>query len=197
MDLCSGGLIWRCCVDRDKVDRVDPDLGAISDATCGNIYTADGVKRESRIVGGQDSKFGHHPWQAALIKQTFLSKRIACGGALIGKRWVMTAAHCVHSTPVSQMHVRLGEWNVREQSEGLPHEDYGIERKEVHPKYKAATFQNDLALVRLKKDVVYKQHIIPACLPKYKVRSLSHTHTVQAGARNKATYDFLFLQIDI
>jgi hypothetical protein len=170
MNLCNGGLIWSCCVDRDKIDRVDPNLGAVSDAQCGNIYSGNSTTedRKSRIVGGQDSKFGHHPWQAALIKQTFLSKQISCGGALIGSRWVITAAHCVHTTPVSRMRVRLGEWNVRQQSEALPHEDFEIERKQVHPSYKAATFQNDVALVRLNKKVIYKEHIIPACLPNYK-----------------------------
>lgn len=83
MDLCNGGLIWTCCVDRDKVDRVDPGLGVRTDAKCGEIYS--GV--QSRIVGGHDSQFGQHPWQAAIIKQSFLSKRISCGGALINSRY--------------------------------------------------------------------------------------------------------------
>ena len=161
MDLCNGGLIWTCCVDRDKVDRVDPDLGVKSDAKCGEVF----LDSQARIVGGHDAAFGRHPWQAAIIKQSFLSKRITCGGALISSRWVLTAAHCVHSATPSQLRVRLGEWNVREQSEKFPHEDYEIERKEVHPDYKQATFQNDIALIRLTQDVSYKEHIVPVCLP--------------------------------
>ena len=159
MDLCNGGMIWSCCVDRDKVDFVDPNLGAIKDAKCGEVHSAGG---QARIVGGHDSRFGAHPWGAALVKHGFLgTKRISCGGALIGEHWIITAAHCVYSTPIDKMKVRLGEWNVKQQSEKLPHEDFDIESKTVHPDYNPATFQNDIALIRLRKKVVYKEHIIP------------------------------------
>ena len=83
---------------------MDPNLGAIKDARCGEVYSAGG---QARIVGGHDSKFGQHPWGAALVKHGFLgTKRISCGGALIGERHIVTAAHCVYSTPIDRMKVR-------------------------------------------------------------------------------------------
>ena len=112
MDLCNGGYIWTCCVDRDQIDRVDPQLGAVGqDAACGEVHASSKEAGESqaRIVGGQNTYFGQHPWQAAIIKQSFLSKRISCGGALIGTQWVLTAAHCMKNKKARSFEVILGD----------------------------------------------------------------------------------------
>ena len=79
LDLCNGGLIWTCCVDRDKIDKIDPDLGALSDAKCGEIYTGETGRslryedRQSRIVGGSNTFFGQHPWQVLVYRSTVKS----------------------------------------------------------------------------------------------------------------------------
>ena len=50
-----------------------------------------------RIVGGEEAPIGKYPWLALLGYTNGRSNKIqyACGGALIGDQYVLTAAHCV------------------------------------------------------------------------------------------------------
>merc|ERR1712223_1664161 len=156
------------------------DQHQVTNAKCGETYTS-----TYRIVGGADTQFGGHPWQVAVIKQSFLSKRISCGGALISNRWAITAGHCVYNTTLDRLKIRLGEWNVRSQDEPLPHEDFNVEDTIVHPSSNPANFRNDVGLVRLAKDVVFKEHIIPVCLPAYRQNFVGQYANVIGWGRTK------------
>ena len=66
-----------------------PPTGNPSPSSCGDRPTSN-----ARIVGGQESVKNSIPWQAMLRTDAAQF----CGGSLIKKQWVLTAAHCVEGS---------------------------------------------------------------------------------------------------
>lgn len=59
--------------------------------SCGSRAVPWNPHREAKVVGGEVPPLGAVPWQ---IEIRDLDGSHHCGGALIGKRLVLTAAHC-------------------------------------------------------------------------------------------------------
>ncbi|XP_048088701.1 transmembrane protease serine 9-like [Alosa alosa] len=121
-------------------------------SVCGRVAV------RNRIVGGQNAPTGSWPWQASLHR--FGSH--FCGGSLINKEWIMSAAHCFSSTTSSSLIVYLGR---QAQQTSNPNEvSRRVARIILHPQYNPRTNNNDIALLRLRSPVTFTDFIRPVCL---------------------------------
>ncbi|XP_065677409.1 transmembrane protease serine 9 isoform X1 [Hydra vulgaris] len=142
------------------VPTTQPPIGPVTtntpDTGCGSPAI-----QSSRVISGVTPKKGSWPWQVLLLD----GGREFCGGTLIHKEWILTAAHCIHGKEFnpSQIKIRTGEHNinVHEGSE----EDITALKIVKHRGYNPQTLDNDIALIKLTKQCQVNNYVSTACLP--------------------------------
>ncbi|XP_060758400.1 uncharacterized protein LOC132869062 [Neoarius graeffei] len=112
----------------------------------------------TKIVGGDDASAGAWPWQASIQARG----RHFCGGSLISKNWVLSAAHCFQSITAGDITIFLG-------MESLEGTNPNMQKKTVlkiinHENYNSTTINNDIALVQLSSSVTFNNYVMPVCL---------------------------------
>lgn len=116
------------------------------------------------VLGGSPAGPGEFPFMAALGYEVEGAIRYSCGGTLVSDRFVLTAAHCIRSQIGLPILVRLGDLNLKRDDDGAKPVDYNIESIKIHPNYKGSKKYNDIALLKLKKQVIFNKFIRPTCL---------------------------------
>ncbi|XP_060261877.1 testisin-like isoform X4 [Ovis aries] len=115
-----------------------------------------------RVVGGNEAKLGHWPWQGSLR----WNKVHSCGASLLNSRWALSAAHCFEkNSQPSEWSVQFGElsaapsvWSLRAFLRR-----YGVQDIITFPHF-GKNFQHDIALVKLSSPVTFNKHVQPVCV---------------------------------
>lgn len=111
---------------------------------------------QKRIIGGRPAKFAEFPWQAHIRISEY-----QCGGALVSRNFVATAAHCIQRARLQDIAVFLGELDTQNSGyidEPFPAEKHRVTQKIIHPRFQFRMTQPDrydIALLKLTKPAGY------------------------------------------
>jgi len=159
-------------------------------------------KQITNIIGGQEAATHGWPWQIMIFlvrsdSDSDKPKRIHCGGSIISKRYIVTAAHCIFDSQTGrryrrtdfELHAGRHDTNVSEAGSQV----LQAEKIIVHNGYESKRFKNDIALIKLKIPMVWSRMVRPVCLPKEDPR-LGQICVVTGWGKTKTGHPSRFLQ---
>ncbi|XP_008577472.1 PREDICTED: complement C1r subcomponent-like protein [Galeopterus variegatus] len=152
---CTAQGTWKDRQDGPEIPHCVP--------VCGRPVTP--IAQNQKTLGSSRAKLGNFPWQA------FTNIYGRGGGALLGDRWILTAAHTIYPKDGiflgknRSVDVFLGHTDIEEM---LKLGKYPVRRVVVHPDYRqneSHNFNGDIALLELQHRVSLGPNLLPVCLP--------------------------------
>ncbi|KAK7482293.1 hypothetical protein BaRGS_00026421, partial [Batillaria attramentaria] len=129
--------------------------------------------RFEKIVGGDMAQHGMYPWQVGIQKIYNIyangDKLVGhwCGGTIINRHWILSAAHCFKTLAKSRVMIKVGDHGQKEDDEG--EQKFEVEELIMHAGYDRDSHDNDIALLKVKsadgQGIKFNDYTQPACLP--------------------------------
>ena len=139
------------------------------------------VSSTNRIVGGKEvNPKGKLPYQVMFYPCMGPGGPCGlCGGTIVNKKFVVTAAHCWDSRDTN-LRVIVGEHSI---CDGINEGGKMIKVKTAtsHPDYNKQTMDNDIAVLELAEELTFTDKIKPACLPSSATKDFSGTASTISG----------------
>ena len=142
------------------------------------------VSSSNRIVGGKEvNPKGKLPYQVYFnpckCNSDGMCRCGMCGGTIVNKKFVITAAHCYNSM-FTDLRVIVGEHNL---CDGVNEGGKVVKVKKItlHPDYNSRTVDNDIAVLELAEDLTFTDKIKPACLPSSETKDYSGSASTISG----------------
>ena len=118
--------------------------------TCGSLAHR---RQGGRIVNGKPSGHSKHPWAVKVLHRD----RPLCGASLVTAVFVVSAAHCFYGARNKDFTLELGS------GEALVTRRIG--ELFIRSDFVRRSYDNDIALVRMDKEVTFNLLVRPVCLP--------------------------------
>ncbi|KAK7789608.1 hypothetical protein R5R35_012668 [Gryllus longicercus] len=129
------------------------------------------------VVFGFEAEKGQWPWQTAIFRNndtvsSSVTLNFQCGGTLVSRKHVVTAAHCVvvvkerkkiQLISNNDLLISLGKYNIRSWAEA-EQQFKEVQKITIHPEYDPEILRNDLAIIHLSTTVVINKFVKPICL---------------------------------
>ena len=115
---------------------------------------------QNRILQGKNATLGQFPYQVSIQIKKFFYDHL-CGGSIVNKRVIITAAHCLVGVKPQQLKVATGTVLV---DEG---DLYDVEKIVIHEKYtgkEESSLIHDIALLRTSNDIKFNENAQPVAL---------------------------------